>query len=238
MENGIGTMLQPLKETKSQKQMSGSLEHPVKVSVLQEKDKDSKESLDSFLKSFESSKRQKKIDPTGLSTKMLKECLVVTKDLTTLPFSLKWNHSGMISNGSFLTAPIMSHKTGRGSILLDILEKPGDIPQKYFLSKEQTEKIVFVEPTSSGTEKTIEETSKSLVPMESQKPLTPLAGGGRGHHTIEVIGKAYERDNYGDNRNRILGTGGVSPSMTATQYKEPYRVGQSLSEILALQKWG
>lgn len=68
--------------------------------------------------------------------------------------------------------------------------------------------------------------------------LDTAGGGGRGHHTIEVIGKAYERDNYGDNRNRILGTGGVSPSMTATQYKEPYRVGQSLSEILALQKWG
>lgn len=38
--------------------------------------------------------------------------------------------------------------------------------------------------------------------------LDTAGGGGRGHHTIEVIGKAYERDNYGDNRNRILGTGG------------------------------
>ena len=59
-------------------------------------------------------------------------------------------------------------------------------------------------------------------------------GGGRGHHTVEVIGKAYERDNYGDNRNRVVGVGGVSPSLTATQYKEPYRVGVSLSEILTL----
>lgn len=57
------------------------------------------------------------------------------------------------------------------------------------------------------------------------------AGGGRGHHTIEIIGKAYEKDNYGDNRNRIVGTRGVLPSMTATQYKEPYRVGVNLSEI-------
>ena len=41
--------------------------------------------------------------------------------------------------------------------------------------------------------------------------LDTAAGGGRGHHTIEVIGKAYERDNYGDYRNRILGSGvGVS----------------------------
>ena len=51
-------------------------------------------------------------------------------------------------------------------------------------------------------------------------------------HTIEIIGKAYERDNYGDNRNRIIGEGGAAPALTATQYKEPYRVGLPLSEIL------
>ena len=83
MENGIGMMSQPLKGVKSQKQTYGLLEHPVKVSVLQDKEKDSKDNLDSFLKSFESLKKQKKIDPTGLSTKMLRECLAVTEDLTT-----------------------------------------------------------------------------------------------------------------------------------------------------------
>lgn len=41
--------------------------------------------------------------------------------------------------------------------------------------------------------------------------LDTAAGGGRGHHTIEVIGKAYDRDNYGDYRNRVLGEGGVLP---------------------------
>ena len=60
------------------------------------------------------------------------------------------------------------------------------------------------------------------------------AGGGRGHHTIEVIGKAYKKANYGDNRNRVLGEGGYCPSLTATQYKEPYRVGVNLSEIQTL----
>lgn len=65
--------------------------------------------------------------------------------------------------------------------------------------------------------------------------LDTCTGGGRGHHTIEVIGKAYDRENYGDNRNRILGVVGVSPSLTATQYKEPYRVGLSLSEIQTRQ---
>ena len=38
--------------------------------------------------------------------------------------------------------------------------------------------------------------------------LNKMDGGGREPHTIEVIGKAYDRDNYGDNRNRILGSGG------------------------------
>jgi len=38
--------------------------------------------------------------------------------------------------------------------------------------------------------------------------LTDMAGGGREPHTIEVIGKAYDRENYGDNRNRIIGPGG------------------------------
>ena len=42
--------------------------------------------------------------------------------------------------------------------------------------------------------------------------LTDMAGGGREPHTIEIIGKAYDRDNYGDNRNRVLGEGGEIPS--------------------------
>ena len=65
--------------------------------------------------------------------------------------------------------------------------------------------------------------------------LNKMDGGGREPHTIEVIGKAYDRDNYGDNRNRVLGSGGVHPALTATQYKEPYKVGVSLSEIQILR---
>lgn len=57
------------------------------------------------------------------------------------------------------------------------------------------------------------------------------AGGGRGHHTIEIIGKMYDRSTYGDNRNRILGVSGISPAQTATQYKEPYRVGICIDEM-------
>lgn len=48
----------------------------------------------------------------------------------------------MMQNGKCSTPKILeSHKTGSGVSLSDILEE--EAPQKYFLSKEQTEKIVF-----------------------------------------------------------------------------------------------
>ena len=47
-----------------------------------------------------------------------------------------------MQNGKCSTPKITKcHKTGNGVSLSDILE--GEVPQKYFLSKEQTEKIVF-----------------------------------------------------------------------------------------------
>lgn len=48
----------------------------------------------------------------------------------------------MMQNGKCSTLKISEcHKTERGVSLSDILE--GEVLQKYFLSKEQTEKIVF-----------------------------------------------------------------------------------------------
>ena len=84
----------------------------------------------------------KKIDPNGLSTRMLRECLAATEGGTSSQLSLKWNNWGTMSNGSCLTQRISEYrKTGKESILLDILE--AEVSGKYFLSKEQTEKIVF-----------------------------------------------------------------------------------------------
>lgn len=49
---------------------------------------------------------------------------------------------GMMLNGKCSTPKISEcHRTGKGVSLSDILEE--EVPQKYFLSKEQTEKIVF-----------------------------------------------------------------------------------------------
>lgn len=46
-----------------------------------------------------------------------------------------------MQNGKLSTLQITSHKTERGYSLSDILEEVVD--QKYFLSKQQMEKIVF-----------------------------------------------------------------------------------------------
>ena len=61
---------------------------------------------------------------------------------TSLNFSLNWMKSGTMQNGSFSTQKISEcRKTGKGCSLSDILED--EVPEKYFLSMEQVQKIVF-----------------------------------------------------------------------------------------------
>lgn len=61
---------------------------------------------------------------------------------TSLNFSLNWMKSGTMQNGSFSTQKISEcRKTGKGCLLSDILED--EVPEKYFLSMEQVQKIVF-----------------------------------------------------------------------------------------------
>ena len=53
------------------------------------------------------------------------------------------DRGGTMQSGRFSTQQISEcHKTGSACLLRDILED--EVPQKYFLSKEQTEKITFV----------------------------------------------------------------------------------------------
>ena len=61
-------------------------------------------------------------------------------------------------------------------------------------------------------------------------------GGGRGHHTIEVI--AYTRESTVKDRTRILSGGGISQSLRATDHKDPVKVGLNVSEILTRQAKG
>jgi DNA (cytosine-5)-methyltransferase 1 len=81
--------------------------------------------------------------PTYLfSLRTLKICLVLMEDGISPDCSLKWSREGMMQNGRCSTPKISEcHKTGKDVLLSDILEE--EVPQKYFLSKEQTKKIVF-----------------------------------------------------------------------------------------------
>ena len=84
-----------------------------------------------------------------------------------------------------------------------------------------------------------EETRKYSTGGGITEALDTGAGGGRGHHTIEVIGYIRpSRANYGEDRERIMGTGGLTPTLRSTDYKEPMRVGVLLSEIQTLRGMG
>ena len=104
---------------------AGVSEHPAKISQSQESGQDlTVIEVPSFERYFDlCGKKGKKISPNGLSTKMLRECLAATEDLTSLPFCLKWTNWGTIVNGKLLTASITEYlKTGKECILLDTKE--------------------------------------------------------------------------------------------------------------------
>lgn len=85
---------------------------------------------------------KKKIDPLTFSLRTLKICLVLMEDGISPGCLLKWNRTGMMRNGKLSTVKTMEcRKTENDASLLDILE--AEVQQKYFLSKEQTEKIIF-----------------------------------------------------------------------------------------------
>ena len=115
-----------------------------KTSQLQENSLDFKETVQACFSELctLSDSSKKKINPLTFSLRTLRICLVLMEDGISPDCSLKWMKGGMMLNGRCLTPKISEcHKTEKGASLSDILE--GEVQQKYFLSKEQTEKIVF-----------------------------------------------------------------------------------------------
>ena len=92
MENGVQLTLEQWMPEIFQKQTVGVSAPLAKISALPEEELGSKEteavSLEKYLGSLK--KSGKKIDPNGLSMKMLEECLAVTEDLTLCPYSLNF----------------------------------------------------------------------------------------------------------------------------------------------------
>lgn len=168
--------------------------HPVKTLALQENEQDlTATEVPSFVRYFDlCGKKGKKISLNGLSMRTLRECYQATEDLTSLPFCLKWTNWGTIANGLLSTASITEYpRTGKECTLSDILEPK--VSEKYFLSAEQMEKIVF-QSTSSDTGTGTEETHKSSHRVGGVEALDTAAGGGRGHHTaIPMFGIDYNK---------------------------------------------
>ena len=143
MENGTQMILNQSEPNNYQKQNVGDSERLAKISVLPDCVKDYPETDQALYEKFLDSWKNKKnkTDLNGLSMRMLRECFLQTEDSTICQSSLKWTDLGTISNGRISTQNGSFHKTGSAYTLSDILED--SVEQKYFLSREQTEKIVF-----------------------------------------------------------------------------------------------
>lgn len=217
---------------------AGVSEHPVRISRSQESEQDlTATEVPSFERYFDlCGKKGKKISPNGLFMKTLRECYQATEDLTSLPFCLKWTNWGTIANGLLSTASITEYpRTGKECTLSGILEQK--VSEKYFLSAEQMEKIVF-QSTSSDTETDTEETHKSSHRVGGVEALDTAAGGGRGHHTAIPImfgidynkgGKEREISNTVSTRNTVNGISNVKQDGTAIAVTVGYDRG--LNEI-------
>ena len=143
MENGTQMMFEELSQTIYHEQNVGVLDFPAKTSVSQDTNADLKEIAQAYFLELQtllnSSKR--KIDPTPFSLKMLRIYFLLIEDSTSQDFSLSWTRSGTMRNGKLLTQNItVCHKTESEYSLSDILED--DVDEKYFLSREQAEKIM------------------------------------------------------------------------------------------------
>ena len=142
MENGTQEMFEQLTLPIFQEPTAGLSERHAKTSQLQAGEQGSQETeaalCERFLESWK--KQKKKIDPHGLSMKMLKECCLLAEDSTFCQSSLKWTDSGTMQNGKLSIQDGSFHKIGSAYTLLDVIEE--EVDDKYFLSREMAEKIV------------------------------------------------------------------------------------------------
>lgn len=144
MENGMQMTFEECMPETFQKPTAGASDSLARTYPLQESKPDFKETVQACFSELctLSDNSKKKINPLTFSLRTLKICLVLMEDGISPDCSLKWSSVGMMQNGRCSTLKISEcHKTGKDVLLSDILE--GEVPQKYFLSKEQTEKIVF-----------------------------------------------------------------------------------------------
>ncbi len=97
--------------------------------------------LDCFLSLFGSCGKAVRINPDGLSLKMLRDCFQWAEQGILPKFSVSWPHWGMVSNMRFSTPEHLECLSiGKESILSEILQP--EVPEKYYLSEQQTQKLL------------------------------------------------------------------------------------------------
>ena len=142
-ENGTQMTLEMFLPEIFQEQTAGHSERLARTSLSPENGQDwtvtDQALYEKFLDSWKNKKN--KTDLNGLSMRMLRECFLQTEDSTICQSSLKWTDLDTILNGRISTQNGSFHKAGSAYTLSDILED--SVEQKYFLSREQMEKIVF-----------------------------------------------------------------------------------------------
>lgn len=240
MENFIQMMFDLSDVVTYQEPTSGLSERRVRTSPLPDTEKVLKETEAplsvKYSEQLVSSK--KPIDPNGLSTKMLRECLAATEGMTSLPSSLKWSNWGMISNGKCLTQKISEyHKTGKESILSDILENGGGkyqiFPLKTTDGKADISAINQIGQWNSTTRK-----NPNQYRVYDQKGIAPTLntadGGGREPHIpVCVPVLTPERAEKRQNGRRFKDDGEEAFTLTA---QDRHGVGISLPIKEAVSK--
>lgn len=143
MENGTQMTLDGFSPRTSLPLIAGVSDSPVKTSALPESSLALTEQEAAYFSELSDlcKTSKKKIDPHTYSLRTLKTYLALMGERTSLNFSLHWTKSGTMQNGKLSILLITSRKTEKEFSLSDILE--GEVASKYFLSKEQTAKIVF-----------------------------------------------------------------------------------------------
>ena len=239
MENGTQMTLEEWMPEIFQKPIAGASDFPVRTSPLPEKESDSTENDHLFSsKLCDCLTKGKRLDLAAQDTfslRTLKTCLVSTGggDFAKVLFALDergYDAEWQVLNSKNFNVPqnrervfVVGHLRGRSTAEVFPVE-----------GADGADCFCGVAGHREGFRRNLQVFDRGGI----TEALSTCQGGGREHHTFEIIGKAYDRDNYGDNRNRVLGEGGCCPSLTATQYKEPYRIGLSLSEIQTRQAKG
>ena len=144
MENGMQMTLEGCMPETFQKQIAGASDFHVRTSPLQENSLDFKGTVQAcfFRVMYLIGQLEEENRPTYLFIENVKNLLSVNGGWDFARLLIEMEQGGMMQNGRCSTPKISEcHKTEKGVSLSDILE--GEVSQKYFLSKEQTEKIVF-----------------------------------------------------------------------------------------------